>query len=103
MTTPRVLADKSALEQVRHSAQATATVLDLIDRGSLATCEAVALEVLYSARNLAEYRSTKAQLLDQPWLSVDRAASARALQVQELLAERGMHRMAVLDLSLIHI
>ena len=98
MTSSKVVIDKSAWEQVRHSEVARSEVRRLILRGELAVCEPVALEVLYAARNLADYRATKAQLGAQEWLAPDARASARALEVQELLAQRGMHRLAVVDL-----
>ena len=95
-----VLADKSALEQVRHSSSATAVVEALARAGTLASCEIVALEVLYSTRNRAEYVQTSARLRDQAWLSVDADCTARALEVQELLARRGQHRLPIPDLLL---
>lgn len=57
-------------------------------------CTVTALELGYSARNLAEWRDT----FDRPlvsWMTLEYATTRsenRALEVQGLLAERGQHR-----------
>jgi predicted nucleic acid-binding protein len=92
------LADKSALEQVRHRPEVAGQVRDLLSARALATCSVVALEVLYSARSKREYAEWAQSLKVQPWLELTPAAERRALEVQGLLAGRGQHRMPVTDL-----
>ena len=93
-----VLVDKSALEQRRHSADARVTLESLSREHAFATCEVIALEVLYSARNALDYEELRVQLASQRWLAVDAAATSRALEVQALLVERGQHRLLIADL-----
>ena len=64
---------------------------------ALCTCPLVDLELLHSARGPAEYdewATTRARAY--PSLPLTPAAGARALQVQQLLARRGLHRSAKL-------
>lgn len=92
------LTDKSALEQRHRSGLAR----DLLDRllltGALATSHLVAMEVLYSARNRSDYDSLREELRSLPWLPSDESAMDRALEVQDLLARRGQHRLSIPDL-----
>ena len=92
------LADKSALERAHRSEAASGLIDALVGVHALATCEVVALEVLYSARNRRDYEVTARGLRSQTWLPADERASARALEVQGLLAARGQHRMPIADL-----
>lgn len=94
------LTDKSALEQRRHSTEARDLLQRLLVDGALASCHVVALEVLYSARNLADYDTLLADIRALPWLEVTTKAMDRALEVQHLLAERGKHRLPIPDLIL---
>lgn len=71
---------------------------ELTAEALLATCEVVALEVLYSARNLRDYDTLAGALRAQPWLPVTADATARALEVQHSLARRGQHRLPIPDL-----
>ncbi len=92
------LADKSALEQRRHSEDARNLLALLLGEGALATCHVIALEVLYSARNLADYETLRADISALPWLPVTVDAMDRALAVQHRLAQRGQHRLPLPDL-----
>ena len=92
------LADKSALEQSRHSEDARNLLALLLGEGALATCHVIALEVLYSARNLADYETLRADISALPWLPVTVDAMDRALAVQHGLAQRGQHRLPLPDL-----
>lgn len=93
-----VLADKSALEQRRHSVDARTILEAHLREGTLVTCEVVALEVLYSARDRRQYDALERALRAQPWLAVGVEATARALEVQRLLAAKGQHRLPINDL-----
>lgn len=58
----------------------------------------VALEVLYSARNLTHRDEALATLTSYRWLSVTNDVMRRAIEVQGLLTARGQHRVALADL-----
>lgn len=94
------LADKSALEQRRHSEAARELLALLLAEGALASCHVIAMEVLYSARNLDDYTTLRNDIDALPWLPCDEAAMDRALGVQELLARRGQHRLPLPDLMI---
>ncbi len=92
------LVDKSAFEQQRHSNVADDTLRALASENALATCEIVALELLYSTRGPADYEQRWADLQALPWLHVTEAVMSRALSTQRLLAARGQHRRPIPDL-----
>jgi hypothetical protein len=92
------LVDKSALEQRRHNEDARNLLELLIGEGALATCHVIALEVLYSARNLADYEILRTDIAALPWLPVTVDAMDRAFEVQHALARRGQHRLPLPDL-----
>lgn len=94
------LADKSALEQRRHSQDAHDLLALLLSEGSLASCHMVALEVLYSARNRQDYDKLRADIDALPWLPCDEQVMDRAMEVQYLLARRGEHRLPLPDLMI---
>jgi predicted nucleic acid-binding protein len=98
--TPIYLADKSALEQRRHSEAARRLLTVLLSERAVASCHIVALEVLYSARNLADYEVLKADIASLPWLPVTSDVMDRALAVQHRLARRGQHRLPLPDLMI---
>lgn len=91
---PAYLADKSALARMQLPAVA-GRLEPLIERGEVATCGMVELEVLWSARGAEDLQEVR-----QEWsLSFPRIAMAeddfrRAAEVMELLALRGHHRSA---------
>lgn len=92
------LADKSALEQRHHSQAAHDLLALLLGEGSLASCHVVALEVLYSARSRTDYQKLRKGIDALPWLPCDQQAMDRAMEVQDLLARRGQHRLPLPDL-----
>lgn len=92
------LVDKSAFEQQRHSVAADETLRALATENRLATCEIVALELLYSARGVADYEQKWVDLQALPWLHVTQAVMTRAVTTQRLLAARGQHRRPLPDL-----
>ena len=93
------LADKSALTR-GHLPEVDALLSLLAVEGSLASCHLVALEVLYSARNSADYAQLRQDIGSLPWLPVNEAVMDRALEVQGLLALRGQHRLPLPDLMI---
>ncbi|MDH4278100.1 MAG: PIN domain nuclease [Acidimicrobiia bacterium] len=94
------LADKSALEQRRHSQAARDLLALLLSEGALASNHVIALEVLYSARNLDDYERLKNGIEALPWLPVDEHAMDRAMEVQHHLARRGRHRLPLPELMI---
>lgn len=92
------LADKSALEQRRHSQAARDLLALLLSEGALASTHLVALEVMYSARNLKDYETLRSDIHALPWLPCSEQAMDRAIEVQHQLARRGQHRLPLPDL-----
>ncbi len=95
-----LLADKSALEWARRDHRARTTFLDLRSAHVIAACHITALEICYSARNLADLEALLAGQRALEWLPVSEAVMDRALEVQRLLAaHRGNgHRRPIPDL-----
>jgi predicted nucleic acid-binding protein len=86
---PRFLADTSAWIR---SGQVADRWEDLIESDTLAICEPVALELLWSARGKSEYARLASELEGFVWLAMDDAAAKLALRIQALLAARSQHR-----------
>lgn len=95
MATVSHLLDKSAWAQAQHSGDVAAQLARLIRRGQLALCTMTALEILYSARNPAEYERDHRHLTGLPWR--DLAAPRRAVDLQLTLAAHGWHRTPLPD------
>lgn len=89
---PRYLADKSALARLTHP-RVRAVLEPLILSGQVATCGVVELEVLYSARSVADLIATR-EIRSKafPLIPMLQADFERAIQVMEELARRGHHR-----------
>ena len=98
--TPLHLADKSALEQRRHSDDARRLLETLLFENLLASCHIIALEVLYSARNLRDYETLRRDIAAIRWIPVSEPVMDRAMEVQGLLAKRGQHRTPLPDLMI---
>ena len=60
-----------------------------LEDGRIAVCDQVAMEVLWSARDIADFRATEAGLLACPWFEVEPADWAEARRVFRELAGRG--------------
>ena len=95
--TPLYLADKSALARV-HVPAVRRRLGPLVADGYVATCPVIDLEMLYSARSRDDYEGMLSERLAMPSCPVNEAVLARSMQVQRLLAQRGQHRLPVLDL-----
>jgi len=98
VTRERYLVDKSAL--ARWPKPPVAAVLDeLSDRGLLAVCGAVEIEVIYSARTAADAQRARWLLRGFDWLAMPDEIWDRALDVQVQAVHRGNHRaLSVADL-----
>ncbi|WP_144127502.1 PIN domain nuclease [Catellatospora sichuanensis] len=88
------LVDTSAIARVQHE-PVRAELTRLGKAGLLATCVVIDLEVLYSARNPAEYARTAALraagFVDLPPTP---EIARRAREIQAMLARRSQHRAA---------
>ena len=95
-----LLADKSALEWARRDHRARTAFLDLRNAHVIAACHLTALEICYSARNLADLDALLAGQRALEWLPVSEAAMDRALEVQRLLAQHhgNGHRRPIPDM-----
>jgi predicted nucleic acid-binding protein len=95
-----LLADKSALEWARRDNRARIAFLDLRNTHVIAACHMTALEICYSARNLADLDALLVGQRALEWLPVGETVMDRALQVQRLLAAHGgnKHRRPIPDL-----
>lgn len=91
------LIDKSAWARASHE-QVRLVLEPMIDAGSLATCSITNLEVLYSARNAAEYLAIADELAGFPEAPIGSDQLNRALDVQMQLAPKGHHRLPIPDL-----
>lgn len=85
------LVDKSALARLAHAEVAT-VLLRLVKAGLTATTGMVTLEMLYSARNLAEHDRIRAGLEAHEWLFTNDEDSSRAIELQRHLTGQGKHR-----------
>ena len=91
MSRERYLLDKSAL--ARWPKPAVAPVLDeLSDRGVLAVCGAVEIEVMHSARTATEAQRVRWLLRGFDWMSMPDEIWDRAITVQMEAVRRGHHR-----------
>lgn len=81
----------------RHS-PAAKVLAALADAGQIAWCDPLALELLYSARNAAEFAALRTALAGLPKLVVTDETTARAVKVMAALALRGWHRQGAVDL-----
>lgn len=89
---PTFLVDKSALARRQTQTSVRGALDPLFLEGEVATCGIVDLEILYSARSRANYRSTAESLRGLPRAPLDEQCAQRALEVQGMLAERSQHR-----------
>lgn len=94
---PLYLADKSALARLHHPAVSRRLGPLLVD-GLVATTPIIDLEVLYSARSLADYEELLAERRSLPSYPLTPEVTDRAIAVQHRLAQRGHHRLPLPDL-----
>lgn len=88
------LIDKSALWRAPLAAVGE-VILPQARAGLVAVSIVTELEVGYSARSTADYRTTRHELLDSLLtVEIPPRAESRAREVQAMLVERGQHRSA---------
>ena len=92
------LIDKSALARIQNPA-VERRLAPVIESGEAATCAIVDLEILYSTRNRQEHTRVRTRrALAYRKVELTEAIFKRAMDVQELLAGRGRHRLPIPDL-----
>ena len=92
------LIDKSALARIQNPA-VERRLAPVIESGEAATCSIVDLEILYSTRNRQEHTRVRTRrALAYRKVELTEAVFKRAMDVQELLAGRGRHRLPIPDL-----
>lgn len=94
----RFLIDKSAL--ARWPKPQVAVILDeLSDRGLLAICGPVEIEVIHSARSLSDAQRVRELLRGFDWLAMPAEVWDRAIEIQLDAVRRGIHRaLSIADL-----
>lgn len=94
----RYLVDESALARM-HLPPVAERLGPILARGEAATCAMIELEILYSARSLADYDAIRQRRrLAYPWMPITDATFERALATQRQLATIGHHRVPIPDL-----
>jgi predicted nucleic acid-binding protein len=83
------LADTSAWTGHRRSPELSATFNELLAHGRIATCDMVKAELLLGRRTAAEVAATRERLERLRSVPIGERAWRRALDVLQLLAERG--------------
>ena len=94
---PLYLADKSALARLHHPPVARRLGPLLVD-GLVATTPIIDLEVLYSARSLADYEEILAERDALPSFPLTPEVTDHAIDIQRQLAQLGRHRLPLPDL-----
>ena len=96
MSTPStklLLADTSALVRLLRANAEELGMDELIARGLVGICPVTELELMISARNLAERHKISSYLENSyTWILMPDQVYDRARQVQEMLTEKGQHR-----------
>jgi predicted nucleic acid-binding protein len=95
--TASYLADKSALARF-PLAQVNTRLRSLLEEGLIATCAIIDLEVLYSARGLADYEQVLEERRSLDMAPITPQVMATAIDLQHALARRGQHRVPIPDL-----
>jgi predicted nucleic acid-binding protein len=85
------LADKSAYARL-HLPPVYGRLAPLIERGLIATCTLIDLEVLFSTRTAADYDHVRAERAALERLDIDQLDWDRAVEVQSQLVRAGLLR-----------
>ncbi|WP_328769740.1 PIN domain nuclease [Streptomyces sp. NBC_00286] len=93
MAVAKYLVDKSVWARAKQPA-VRAVLGPLVDRGLVATCAVVDLEILYSARDAESHAEGRSVRQGFELLPLTDDIGQRATEVQALLAEKGHHTCA---------
>ena len=85
----RYLADTSAWHRSGRVAERWS---ELIEEDAIALCTPIVLELLYSARDVADHHALEGHLRRFRHLAIDRRVEETAIRGQAALAGRGHHR-----------
>jgi predicted nucleic acid-binding protein len=91
MAVARYLPHKSVWARLKQPAVRTAFT-PYVDRGLIATCPIIDLEILYSARSGPEHEHFRSQRAAFEYFPMTDEIAQRALDVQGLLAQKSQHR-----------
>ena len=95
---PSYLIDKSALARMIHE-PVRRRLAPIIGDGEAASCAIIDLEVLFSARNLDEYRKIRLRReMAYHHIPLTEEIFQRAIDVQAELSRTGRHRVPIPDL-----
>ena len=83
------LADTSVWTNRHRDAAVAADFEDRLERGEIATCDMVRMELLWTTRDAAEFARRRAALASLPDCPIDTLVWTRALDVFERLAADG--------------
>lgn len=83
------LADTSAWSNRHKAADVRADFERRVSRGEIATCEMVTLELLWTARDHADFVAARAELESLPQIPIGQRVWSRATDVFETLAAEG--------------
>jgi predicted nucleic acid-binding protein len=90
---PYYLGDTSALARLRHL-QVAGRLSPLIEAGLVARCTPTDLEAGVSSASPASHRAMRQARSAWPFVPMEQAVLDRAVEVQDMLAERSQHRGA---------
>lgn len=93
MAVATLLAHTSAYARL-HQPAVFDRLAPLLERGLVATCSIVDLEILYSARSRDDYEEVREERAALERLEISQRDWDRALDVQRALAQTSQHRVA---------
>ncbi len=91
------LVDSSVIARL-NVPQVAARVESLSELGLVATCSIIDLEMGYSAQSAERYRQIMTKRRALPLAPIDQRILNDALRLQDVLAQRGHHRLPIYDL-----
>ncbi|WP_103940212.1 PIN domain nuclease [Thermomonospora echinospora] len=95
MAAEAFLADTSAFHRIDGVPAIARHWDDQLNAGLIAVCPVTEIEVFYSARSSRDYQRANARLRQVfGWVPIPEQAFERALDIQELMVQRGTHRSA---------
>lgn len=94
------MVDSSVLHRIGRNEEVADRIAQLRRSGQLWACPVVTMELGYSARNHAEWQRIVSAQRAVNTAPVNEQVTARALEVQGLLAKRGHHRVSLPDLMI---
>lgn len=101
LTSATYLAVKSAVARLKIEAVSD-RLRPMLQRGDVATCSIVDLELLFSARSHADHEAIRANRSGYELITSEQRDFDRAIEIQGLLTERNRHRqISIPDLLIV--